>query len=62
MQPKGGFIHSEAERVIPAVKLHAADLKLIRLIRSIGSGEIESLKIKNGLAVHYKTAWKKGKL
>lgn len=62
MQIKDAFPCSETERIpdeTGEIRLHADDLKLIRLIRSIDFGEIESLKIKNGCAVNYKIAWKK---
>lgn len=58
MKPKKGFALDQAEEVC----LHEADLKLIRLIRSIGSGQIENLEIRNGSPVYYKSAWKSGKL
>jgi len=43
------------------INIHEADLKLLRLIRSIDSGEIENIKVKKGVPVSYKAAWKKGK-
>lgn len=40
------------------VQLHRAEVRLISVIRSIGFGEIEGLKIKNRLPVSYRAAKK----
>ena len=47
---------------INEINLTEADLKLIHLIRSINTGVIENIEVRNGLAVSYKTAWKAGRL
>jgi len=40
----------------PAIR--QADNKLIQLMRSIGNGVIEKVKVRNGLPVSFKFAWK----
>jgi hypothetical protein len=40
------------------VHLHRSEVRLISVIRSIGFGEIEGLKIKNRLPVSYRAAKK----
>ena len=65
MRTKDNFTRNEKEEIIDETGetgLHADDLKLIRLIRSIHCGEIERVKIKEGKVVSYKTAWKLGRL
>jgi len=52
---------SEGRRRDLSLNITEADLKLLRLIRSIDSGEIENIKVRKGLPVNYKAAWKKGK-
>lgn len=44
------------------VELHPSEQKLIEAIRSISSGEIESIKIQNGLPVIFKLSLGEGKL
>jgi len=61
--------YSDHERVVHAgkegnrraafrLKLNSAEAKLINMIRAIGFGEIEGLKVENGLPVAYKVARK----
>lgn len=38
------------------LKLHPAEQKLIKTIRAINKGEIESVKIQDGLPVNFKIA------
>jgi hypothetical protein len=38
------------------IKLHPAEQKLIKTIRAINKGEIESIKIQDGVPVTYKIA------
>jgi hypothetical protein len=45
-----------------AMKLHPAEVKLIQVIRAIEFGEIEGLKIEDGLPAYYKGARKTCKL
>jgi hypothetical protein len=45
-----------------AMKLHPAEVKLIQVIRAIQFGEIEGLKIEDGLPAYYKGARKTCKL
>jgi len=44
------------------VKLHPAEVKLVQVIRAIEFGEIEGLKIEDGLPAYYKGARKTCKL
>ena len=44
------------------VELHSSERKLIEAIRSINSGEIESIKIQNGLPVLFKISLGEGSL
>lgn len=53
---------SEQGRDSCTLKLHPAEMKLIQVIRSIEFGEIEGLKVENGLPVYYKGARKTCKL
>jgi len=44
------------------LKLHPAEIRLIQVIRGIEFGEIEGLKVENGLPCLYKSARKTCKL
>jgi hypothetical protein len=59
----------QAENTVPdkgrelhMFKLHPSEMKLIQVIRAIEFGEIEGLKVENGLPVYYKGARKTCKL
>jgi len=38
--------------------IRPADKKLVQLMRSIGNGVIEKIKVRNGLPISFKFAWK----
>jgi hypothetical protein len=52
----------KTEQNMHAMKLHPAEVKLIQVIRAIQFGEIEGLKIEDGLPAYYKGARKTCKL
>jgi hypothetical protein len=49
-------------REVFTLKLHPAEVRLIQVIRGIEFGEIEGLKVENGLPCLYKSARKTCKL
>ena len=49
------------EKIMLPVELHPSERKLIEAIRAIDSGEIESIKIQNGLPVIFKISLGEGK-
>jgi len=58
----GAEIHAKKEENTYIVKLHPAEMKLVQVIRAIEFGEIEGLKIEDGLPAYYKGARKTCKL
>jgi hypothetical protein len=50
-----------SNNAIYPVELHPSERKLIETIRSINAGEIESIKIQNGLPVIFKITLGEGK-
>jgi len=60
--PASADIHANKEENTHVVKLHPAEVKLVEVIRAIEFGEIEGLKIEDGLPAYYKGARKTCKL
>ena len=55
-------VHIKKGESTHMVKLHPAEVKLVQVIRAIEFGEIEGLKIEDGLPAYYKGARKTCKL
>jgi len=55
-------VAAKVNKDISALKLHPAEMKLIQVIRAIEFGEIEGLRIEDGLPAYYKGAKKTCKL
>jgi hypothetical protein len=60
--PVSTDVHVKKEESTHIVKLHPAEVKLVQVIRAIEFGEIEGLKIEDGLPAYYKGARKTCKL
>lgn len=60
--PAGVMPNIKTEQNLHSMKLHPAEVKLIQVIRAIQFGEIEGLKIEDGLPAYYKGARKTCKL
>ena len=60
--PANMDVHVKKEESMHVVKLHPAEVKLVQVIRAIEFGEIEGLKIEDGLPAYYKSARKTCKL
>jgi len=60
--PANTDVNVKKEENTYIVKLHPAEMKLVQVIRAIEFGEIEGLKIEDGLPAYYKGARKTCKL
>lgn len=58
----GASVAAKIEKDANTLKLHPAEMKLIKVIRAIEFGEIDGLKIEDGLPAYYKGAKKTCKL